>query len=109
MSRPRFDPRRSLVALDQHTCPIAVVELSQSTWLVGAIVPCIERDPLKRLTPPDPEWLLKLLYRWRDEAIKAGKMIERIVVGYEAGATGSGWRGGCLPEALKRTSCTRRA
>jgi len=52
-----------------------VVELSQSTWLVGGIVPGIERDPLKKLAIPDPEWLLKLLYRWRDEAIKAGKTI----------------------------------
>ena len=82
------DLNRSLTPPDVNRTLIAVVELSQSTWLVGAIVPCIERDPLKRLTPPDPEWLLKLLYRWRDEAIKAGKMIERIVVGYEAGRDG---------------------
>jgi transposase len=88
MSRPQFDPRRSLVALDQHTCLIAVVELSQSTWLVGGIVPGIARDPLKKLATPDPELLLKLLYRWRDEAIKAGKRITRIVVGYEAGRDG---------------------
>jgi Rap1a immunity proteins len=50
MSRSKFDPRRSLVALDQHKCLIAVVELSLSTWLVGGIVPGIARDPLKKLT-----------------------------------------------------------
>jgi transposase len=88
MSRPKFDPRRSLVALDQHKCVIAVVELSLKTWLVGAIVPGIARDPLKKLTTPDPEALLRLLYRWRDEAVKAGRTITRMVVGYEAGRDG---------------------
>ena len=87
MSRSKFDPRRSLVALDQHKCLIAVVELSLSTWLVGGIVPGIARDPLKKLTPPDPEAVLRLLYRWRDEAVKAGCPITRVVVGYEAGQT----------------------
>jgi transposase len=88
MSRSKFDPRRSLVALDQHKCLIAVVELSLSTWLVGGIVPGIARDPLKKLTPPDPEAVLRLLYRWRDEAVKAGCPITRVVVGYEAGRDG---------------------
>jgi hypothetical protein len=37
---------------------------------------------------PDPEALLKLLYRWRDEAVKAGRKIKRIVVAYEAGREG---------------------
>ena len=86
--RPKFDPRRSLVALDQHKSIIAVVELSLKTWLVGAIVPGIARDPLKKLTTPDPEALLRLLYRWRDEAGKAGRTITRMVVGYEAGRDG---------------------
>ena len=88
MSRSKFDPWRSLVALDQHKCLIAVVELSLSTWLVGGIVPGIARDPLKKLTPPDPEAVLRLLYRWRDEAVKAGCPITRVVVGYEAGLDG---------------------
>jgi transposase len=29
--------------------------------------------------------LLQLLYRWRDEAVKAGRMITRMVVAFEAG------------------------
>jgi transposase len=87
MSRPKFDPRRSLVALDQHNCLIAVVELSSKSWLVGGIVPGIDRDPLKKLIP-DAEGLLQLLHRWRDEAVRAGQTITRIVVGYEAGRDG---------------------
>ena len=38
MPRPN-DLSRSLVALDQNSTIIAVVELSQSSWLVGGVVP----------------------------------------------------------------------
>ena len=37
------DLSRSLVALDQNSTIIAVVEMSQSSWLVGGILLCIER------------------------------------------------------------------
>src|SRR6516162_3813017 len=36
------DLSRSLVALDQNSTIIAVVEMSQSSWLVGGVVPGIE-------------------------------------------------------------------
>ena len=39
------DLSRSLVALDMGTTLIAVVEMSQSSWLVGGIVPGVERSP----------------------------------------------------------------
>jgi transposase len=39
----------------------------QSSWLVGGVVPGIERQPRKKLEP-SPERLLGLLHRWRDEA-----------------------------------------
>ena len=82
------DLSRSLVALDQNTTIIAVVELSLSAWLVGGMVPGIARDPLKKLAVPDPEALLRLLHRWRDEAVQAGKTVARIVVAFEAGRDG---------------------
>ena len=43
------DLSRSLVALDQNSTIIAVVELSHSSWLVGGVVPGIERQPRKKL------------------------------------------------------------
>ena len=43
------DLSKSLVALDQNSTIIAVVELSQSSWLVGGVVPGIERQPRKKL------------------------------------------------------------
>src|SRR5215831_15625034 len=48
------------------------------------MIPGINREPLKKIAA-DPEVLLRLLYRWRDEAIKAGKEITRIAVAYETG------------------------
>ena len=45
------DLSRSLVALDQDSTIIAVVELSQSSWLIGGVVPGIERAaPSRPLT-----------------------------------------------------------
>jgi hypothetical protein len=49
---------RSLVGLDQNRTIIAVVELSQSSWLVGGAVPGIELQPHKKLEPsPEPRYL----------------------------------------------------
>ena len=81
------DLSRSLVPLDQDRTIIAVVELSQSSWLVGSVVPGIERQPRKKLEP-SPERLLALLHRWRDESVRAGRMITRIAVAFEAGRDG---------------------
>jgi len=81
------DLSRSLVALDQNSTIIAVIEMSQSSWLVGGVLPGIERQPRKKLEP-SPERLLALLHRWRDEAVRAGRTITRIAVAFEAGRDG---------------------
>src|SRR2546422_11560379 len=89
--RPRPAPgqalSRSLVALDQDSTIIAVVEMSQSSWLVAGMLPGIERQPRKKLEP-SAERLLGLLHRWRDEAVKAGRKITRIALAFEAGRDG---------------------
>ena len=51
MPQPKDDLGKSLVALDQNRTLVAVVELSQSSWLVGGIVPGIDRHPEKKLAP----------------------------------------------------------
>jgi transposase len=83
----RFDASRSLTALEQDSTIIAVIEMSQSKWLVAALVPGVERQPLRKLDAQE-EGLLKLLHRWRAEAGQAGRTIKRIVVAYEAGRDG---------------------
>ena len=81
------DLSRSLVALDQDSTIIVVVEMSQSSWLVAGMLPGIERQPRKKLEPR-AERLLGLLHRWRDEAVKAGRKITRIALALEAGRDG---------------------
>src|SRR5258707_14879163 len=81
------DLSRSLTPLKPDGTLIAVIEMSLSSWLVAGIVPGIERQPLKKLAV-DESALLKLLHRWREEAEKAGRRIERIAVAFEAGRDG---------------------
>jgi transposase len=86
MSQP-FDAGRSLTAFEQDSTLVAVIEMSQSKWLVAAMIPGVARQPLKRLDA-DASALLTLLQRWREEARKAGRVIKRIVCAYEAGRDG---------------------
>ena len=81
------DLSQSRIVLTQDSTLIAVIEMSLSSWLVAGIVPGVERQPLKKLAI-DEGALLKLLNRWREEAEKAGRRIERTAVAFEAGRDG---------------------
>jgi len=81
------DLSRSLAALDENSTLIAVIEMSQSAWLIAGIIPGVERHAVKKLNP-DEAGLLQLLHRWRDEAEKVGRNINRIAVAFEAGRDG---------------------
>ena len=86
MSLPN-DLSRCLTEFDPHTTLIAVVELSLSSWLVAGMVPGMERNPLKKMEPDEAE-LLRLIEKWREEAIKADSTINRVAVAFEAGRDG---------------------
>jgi transposase len=81
------DLSRSLAPFDQNTTLTVVVELSEASWLIAGMIPGIERQPVKK-QDPDPVALLRLLERWRLEAIKAGKTIGQIALAFEAGRDG---------------------
>src|SRR6516165_7895492 len=70
-----------LTALEQDSTLIAVIELGLRSWLVAGLIPGASRQPLKKLDP-------RALDRWRDEAVKAGRPIKRLVVAFEAGRDG---------------------
>src|SRR5258705_13487970 len=97
------DLSRSLAPLKPDGTLIAVIEMSQSSWLVAGIVPGVERQPLKKLAA-DEIALLKLLHRWREEAEKAGRKIERTAVASKLGGVGfslaCGWGKGTLEANL---------
>ena len=84
MQKPHDNSKASPAAFMQDNTLVAVIELSLSSWLVAGLIPGVSREPLKKLEP-NPEDLLKLLHGWRDEAIKAGRLITRIAVAYETG------------------------
>jgi hypothetical protein len=65
----------------------AVIELSQQVAWLAVSFPG-STGIRRRKLPPDEETLLRLLYRWRDEAIKAGRKIIRMAVAFEAGRDG---------------------
>jgi transposase len=102
------DLSRSLTPLDPDGRLIAVIEMSQSSWLVAGIVPGVERQPLKKLAV-DESALLNLLNRWRVEAEKAGRKIERLQLPSRSAGTVSGWRAGSGHAASRPTSSTHRA
>jgi len=81
------DLSRSLITFKQDATLVAVIEMSQSSWLIAGTVPGIERQPRKKIMP-DETALLRLLLRWRDEATRSGHTITRIVVAFEAGRDG---------------------
>ena len=81
------DLSRSLTAFEQSDTLVAVLEMSQSSWLAAGVVPGVERRPLKKLDP-DPAALQRLLERWRDQAAKAGREVARVVLAFEAGRDG---------------------
>src|SRR5271165_584603 len=81
------DLSRSVTAFDLTSTLVVVVEMSKASWLVSGAVPGVERQPLKKLEP-DATALLRLIERWRNEAVRAGRPISRIALAYEAGRDG---------------------
>src|SRR5258707_13647833 len=61
--------------------------MGKMSWLVSGVVPGVERQPLKKLEP-DATALLRLIERWRNEAVRAGRPISRGALAYEAGRDG---------------------
>ena len=87
------DLSKSLVALDQNSTIIAVIEMSQSSWLVAGVLPGIERQPRKKLEP-SPERLLAVLHRWRMRQSRPAARSRGLRWPLKPAATGFGWRAG---------------
>ena len=71
------------------------LEMSQASWLVGAMVPGVERHPLKKLGP-DAEALLRLLQRWRDDCASGSPLAPYHLVP-RVGQTGPPMTAGFIP------------
>ena len=73
------DLSRSLVAFEQSSTMVIVVEMSQSSWLVAGVVPGLDRRPLKKVDP-NPATLLRLLEGWREQAVRSDQLVSRIAI-----------------------------
>src|SRR5215468_6408727 len=58
--KPLNDLSRSLTPFDPNQTLTVVIELSKESWLVGGIIPGVERQPLKKLKPDENELLRPL-------------------------------------------------
>src|SRR3546814_16436277 len=83
-----FDSHNAAAAFDHDSTLVVALELSGKSWEIGAIVPGLARRPRRRLDPRDVAGLLRSLERWKSEAGAAGRMIDRVVLTYEAGRDG---------------------
>jgi transposase len=83
----RNDLSRSHIPFKQDSTLVSVVELSSKSWLLAGLVPGLKRQPRKTVST-DPDKLLAQLHRWREEAVKSGQTVDRIVVAFEAGRDG---------------------
>ena len=87
------NPGQSPAAFEETRTLVAVIDMSQSSWVVPGLVPGLRRRPEKKFGA-DEAGLLSLLHRWRPEAERGGCRIERICVAFEAGRDGfslAGW------------------
>ena len=73
------DLSRSMAEFDHDSTLVVVVEMSEFSWLVAGMIPGVDRQPVKKLAP-DPDALQRLLERWRAEATKTGRKIQRITL-----------------------------
>ena len=90
----RNDLSRSLVAFDQNSTLVAVVELSLNRWVVQGLVPGLSKQPLKALGP-DASALLALVNRWHWKERKAEAGSKGLWWPLKLVVTASGLRGGC--------------
>ena len=103
-----FDASRSLTALEQDSTIIAVIEMSQSKWLVAALVPGVARHPLKKLDAQQ-EGLLKLCIVGAMKPARLGARSSALLSLMRLAETASGWRAGCGGAISQLMSFIRRA
>jgi transposase len=84
----QFDLPHAAAAFDHDSTLVLALELSGKSWEVGAVVPGIARRPRRRLQARDVFELLKLIERWKAEALGMGRAVRRVTLTYEAGRDG---------------------
>jgi transposase len=64
------------------------MELSGKSWQLGAVIPGVSRRAKRGVKARDMNEVMRVVDRWKSQAVKAGRTISRVVVAYEAGRDG---------------------
>jgi hypothetical protein len=98
----RFDASRSLTSLEQDSTIVAVIEMCQTKWLVAALVPGVERQPLKKFYAQEEMLLNLAVGAAKPAGLGATSSVSSSAL--RLAATGSGSRAGCGRAMLRPTS-----
>ena len=96
------DLSRSLVALDQDSTIIAVVEMSQSSWLVGGILPALSVSRAKSWSRALTGCLPYCIAGATSQSGRAARS-RGLRLPSRPAATASGWRAGWRRVGSRRT------
>ncbi len=83
-----FDAHRPATAFDHDSTLVVAMELSGKSWQLGGVIPGVSRRPKTNAKLHDIDDVMRVVERWKKEAAKAGRVIARTVVAYEAGRDG---------------------
>ena len=81
-------PQPSYSAADFEHTLILALEVSEKSWVVAAQVPGLPGSKPRRTLSPTAEALLEAVETYRARAARAGRIVDRVVLVYEAGYSG---------------------
>jgi transposase len=81
-------PQPAYSSADFDRTLILALEVSGESWVVAAHVPGLSGSKPRRAFPPTAEALLEAVGGYRARAARAGRVVERVVLVYEAGYSG---------------------
>ena len=81
-------PQPSYSAADFDRTLILALEVSEKSWVVAAQVPGLPGSKPRRTLSPTAEALLEAVETYRARAARAGRIVDRVVLVYEAGYSG---------------------
>src|SRR4051795_1640304 len=83
--------------LDYERTLILAVEVSSRSWIVAAQVPGLQHKGVKQQLVPRADALMAAIEGYKRRATAAGMAVERVIVAYESGGSGS-WLGRWLQQ-----------
>lgn len=81
-------PQPSYSAADFEHTLILALEVSEKSWVVAAQVPGLPGSKPRRTLSPTAEALLEAVETYRARAARAGRIVDRVLLVYEAGYSG---------------------